>query len=77
MPAAPEYIPGAPLYAREPLKFSGVAVAPGEPIPERPERVRAALWRTKKATHVAPKRVIQAAAAAGVTVVEPKRKHRR
>lgn len=54
MPRAPEYIPGAPLYAREPMKFSGVAVAIGQPIPERPERLRRKLWENLKATHVAP-----------------------
>jgi hypothetical protein len=50
-----EYIPGAPLYAIGPMKFSGVPVAPGEIIPDRPERQRRLLWEGRKATHAQPR----------------------
>lgn len=55
MPRAPEYIPGAPLYAREPLRFSGVVVAVGGVVPDRPDRQRRLLWSARKATHMQPR----------------------
>ena len=51
---AEKYDPEAPLYAREPMKFSGVHVAPGGMIPDRPDRQRRLLFRNGKATHRAP-----------------------
>lgn len=58
----PEYIPGAPLYAREPLKFSGVVVPIGGLVPDRPDRQRRLLWENLKATHIAPRTEPQASA---------------
>lgn len=51
---AEKYSETATLYAREPLRFSGVPVAPGEPIPDRPDRQRRVLFRNRKVTHRAP-----------------------
>jgi hypothetical protein len=48
------YNAALPLYAREPMRFSGVSVAAGERIPDRPDRQRRVLYRTGKVCHEAP-----------------------
>ena len=77
MRRAEKYSESAPLYAREPLRFSGVPVAQGAPIPDRPDRQRRVLFRTGKVTHRAPVPKVPATEDSLVTVETPSEQRKR